>query len=109
MLGMVLNAFNIYRDMVKPERVPLTLSDIDIHFDEGEYENMLEKVQALTMLLGNGWVHPKFAYEVANLTSDPEAAYIAGKEFHEEQAKAETEELDAVGRTRVNSYWRNNL
>ena len=109
MLSMVLKAFNIYRDMVKPEREPLTLSDIDIHFDEGEYENMLEKVQALTMMLGNGWVHPKFAYEVANLTSDPEAAYIAGKKFHDEQAKAETEELDAVGRTRVNSYWRNNL
>lgn len=108
MLTMVLKAFNIYRDAVEPSRKELALADIDIHFDEGEYENTLEKAQVLKMLLpDDGWVHPKFAYEVSNLTTDPEAAYTAGKEFHEGQAKEEEDELDAVGKHRVNAYWRN--
>lgn len=95
MLGMALRMFNIYQDasIVDGERKPLTLSDIDIHFDEGEYENALEKAQVLTMLLSNDWVHPKNAYEFSNITSDPEAAYIAGKEFHDEQVKNQVNEL----------------
>lgn len=96
MLSMVLRVFNIYRDKVAPKREPLLLSDIDIHFDEGEYENMLEKVQSLTMLLANPYVHPKFAYEVSNITTDPEAAYIAGMKWHDERAEAEVAEMDKV-------------
>lgn len=96
---MVLKAFNIYRDAVEPSRKELQLADIDIHFDEGEYENTFEKAQVLKMLLpDDGWVHPKFAYEVSNLTTDPEAAYTAGKAFHDEQSKAEADEL-ASGNT----------
>lgn len=99
MLSMVLKAFNIYRDAIEPTRNELQLADIDIHFDEGEYENTLEKAQVLRMLLPEGaWVHPKFAYEVSNLTTDPEAAYTAGKEFHDEQTQTEVDEL-ASGNT----------
>lgn len=96
MLGMVLKAFNVYRDAMDGERTPLTIGDIDIHFDEGEYENTLEKAQVLQMLLNNDWVHPRFAYEVCNLTTDPEAAYLAGKEHHDAVAEQETEELNNV-------------
>ena len=96
MLGMALKLFNIYQDAtVVGSRNPLTLSDIDIHFDEGEYENTLEKAQVLTMLLSNDWVHPKNAYEFSNITSDPEAAYIAGKEFHDEQVQKQVDDLMA--------------
>ena len=57
---------------------------------------MLEKVQSLTMLLANPYVHPKFAYEVSNITTDPEAAYIAGMKWHDERAEAEVAEMDKV-------------
>ena len=93
MLAMVLKAFNIYRNAQVPERDELTIEDIDIHFDEGEYENTLEKAQVLQMLLGNDWVHPRNAYEFSNITSDPEAAYLAGKEYHDSVQK---EELDTM-------------
>lgn len=95
MLTMVLKAFNIYRDAQVPDRTPLMLEDIDIHFDEGEYENTLEKAQVLQMLLGNDWVHPRNAYEFSNITSDPEAAYLAGKEYHD---SVKQDELDMLNK-----------
>lgn len=85
MLKIALYTFNIFRDVEIADRKDLTLSDIEVHFDEGEYENMLEKAQVLTMLLSNDWVHPKDAYAFSNITPDPESAYLAGKKFHDEQ------------------------
>ena len=94
MLNIALKLFNIYQDnAIMGERLPLSLSDIEIHFDEGEYENMLEKAQVLTMLLSNDRVHPKDAFKFSNITPDPESAYIAGEEFHEEQEKKQVEML----------------
>ena len=93
MLTMALRVFNVWRDTQDGDRTPLTMSDLDIHFDEGEYENMLEKSQVFTTLLNSGYVHPKDAFAFSNITNDPEAAYIAGKEYHENQAQ---EELDRV-------------
>lgn len=95
-LSMVLEAFNIYRDAVQPNRKKLTLEDIDIHFDEGEYENMLEKSQVFATLLNTGYVHPKDAFAFSNITNDTEAAYINGKEYHDEVAQTELTELDNV-------------
>ena len=110
MLAMALKAFNIYRDAVVPKRKPLSLEDVDIHFDEGEYENTLEKAQVLQMLLNNDWVHPRNAYEFSNITSDPEAAYLAGKEYHE---AVQAQELDMLEngnteQTYVTGHWRAN-
>lgn len=96
MLKMALKLFNVYRDadaVVKPDRKPLDLSDIDVHFDEGEYDNMLEKAQVLTMLLSNDRVHPKDAFKFSNITPDPESAYISGQEFHDEQEAKAVKEL----------------
>lgn len=113
MLTMALRAFNTYRDAKVATKVanrkPLTIEDIDIHFDEGEYENTLEKAQVLQMLLNNDWVHPRNAYEFSNITSDPEAAYLAGKEYHEAVRKEELEDLDNgthSEQTFVSGHWR---
>ena len=93
MLEMALKMFNVYRNAEQNGRQDLTVSDIVVHFDEGEFENMLEKAQVLTMLLSNDWVHPKNAYAFSNITPDPESAYLAGKEFHEAQEAKEVELL----------------
>lgn len=97
MLKMALKAFNIWSDVKDETHIQLTNGDIDIHFDEGEYENTLEKAQVLTMLLANDWVHPKNAYKFSNITSDPEAAYADGKTFHEEQEAKLMDEMDGGG------------
>ena len=110
MLRMALKAFNIYRDAIVPKRKPLTLEDVDIHFDEGEYENTLEKAQVLQMLLNNDWVHPRNAYEFSNITSDPEAAYLAGKEYHDAVQEQELDMLENgnTEQTYVTGHWRAN-
>ena len=96
MLTMALKAFNAYRDVKVKNRTELTIEDIDIHFDEGEYENMLEKSQVFTTLLNSGYVHPKDAFVFSNITNDPEAAYLNGREYHEEVKQSELTELDNV-------------
>lgn len=111
MLNMVLRIFNIYEGRNVKAYKDLTMSDLEVHFDEGEYENMLEKAQVLTMLLSNDWVHPKDAYAFSNITPDPESAYLAGKAFHEEREEKEAEELMGGGGTNagdhmVHSYYR---
>ena len=111
MLSMVLKVFNLYRDAVIENNVELTMSDINVHFDEGEYENMLEKAQVLTMLLSNDRVHPKDAFTFSNITPDPESAYIAGQQFHDEQEEKQAEELMNSGESGdgehiVHSYYR---
>ena len=93
MLQMALKMFNIYQDSKKEERKTLDLADIEIHFDEGEYDNMLEKAQVLTMLLANDRVHPKDAFEFSNITPDPESAYLAGQKFHDEEEKKQVDAL----------------
>lgn len=111
MLGMALKVFNVYEDGAGAGHKPLKVSDIEVHFDEGEYENMLEKAQVLTMLLSNDWVDPKDAYQFSNITPDPESAYIRGKQFHEEQEAKQAEELmggegNNAGEHMVHSYYR---
>lgn len=96
MLKMVLEAFNTYRDAEDATRKPLRLEDIEIHFDEGEYENMQEKSQVFTTLVNSGHVHPKDAFVFSNITNDPEAAYINGKQYHDEIAAKEVAELNNV-------------
>ena len=96
MLTMVLKAFNTVRDGIDRERKPLDMSEIDIHFDEGEYENMLEKSQVFTTLVGSGWVHPRDAFAFSNITNDPEAAYVQGKMYHDEETEKELTELTNV-------------
>ena len=93
MLQMALKIFNIYNDGVMGNSNALSVSDIEVHFDEGEYENMLEKAQVLTMLLSNDWVNPKDAYAFSNITPDPESAYLSGKQFHDEQEEKAVNEL----------------
>ena len=111
MLNMILRIFNIYEDKAVKDANALTMSDIEVHFDEGEYENMLEKAQVLTMLLSNDRVHPKDAFAFSNITPDPESAYLAGQEFHDAEEKKAAEELmnggeSGNGEHMVHSYYR---
>lgn len=111
MLKMALKLFNIYNDGNTSGSKQLSVADIEVHFDEGEYENMLEKAQVLTMLLSNDWVHPRDAYQFSNITPDPESAYLSGKAFHDEQEEKQTEELmnggaSGGGEHMVHSYYR---
>lgn len=101
MLNMVLRVFNLYRDAVIKNNTELTMSDIEVHFDEGEYENMLEKAQVLTMLLSNDRVHPKDAFAFSNITPDPESAYLAGQAFHDEQEAKAVDELMESNNVRI--------
>jgi len=93
MLNMALKAFNTRKDTEVKNRTALLLSDVDIHFDEGEYENTLEKAQVLQMLLSNDYVDPRYAYIFSNITPDPEAAYLAGMAHHEKMEASEVERL----------------
>lgn len=93
MLKMVLRIFNIYRSATVKDGNELKMSDLEVHFDEGEYDNMLEKAQVLTMLLSNDRVHPKDAFAFSNITPDPESAYLAGQAFHDEQEAKAVDEL----------------
>lgn len=112
-LSMILPLYNLYMDAKSGKNTKLTMSDLEVHFDEGEYENMLEKAQVLTMLLSNDRVHPKDAFAFSNITADPEAAYLAGEEFHEQMIQEQMEQLDAPaavghqGETFVQGHWRN--
>ena len=100
-LNIVLRLFNIYRDADIKDRKALAISDIEVHFDEGEYENMLEKAQVLQMLLASEWVHPKDAFAFSNISADPEAAYLSGKEFHDSQEQKKVDELMETNDVRI--------
>lgn len=72
----------------------LKLSDIEIRFTRRNYENIQEKAQVLTMLLSNGKVHPKLAFEHSGLFVDPEVAYAMSVKYAEDQAQNAVTEVD---------------
>lgn len=89
-LRLILNIVNTYRDM------DLKLSSIEIKFTRRNYQNLLEKVQALTMILGNDKIHPKLGFELCGAFTDPEYAYKISAEYYEEQQRKELAELNKI-------------
>ena len=89
-LRLILNIVNTYRDM------DLKLSSIEIKFTRRNYQNLLEKVQALTMILGNDKIHPKLGFELCGAFTDPEYAYKISAEYYEEQQRKELAELNEI-------------
>lgn len=81
----------------------LKSSQIDIKFLRGNYENLLQKVEVLTMMLNCQSVHPKLAFETCNLFPDADYAYAVSKKYYEEQQvnseKQEREADDCSNRT----------
>lgn len=61
-------------------RLNLDLSDIDIRFTKGNTENLLTKVQALSLLLGAG-VAPMHAFPIVHLFDDPNQVCADSEEY----------------------------
>lgn len=89
-LRLILNIVNTFRD------IDLKLSSIEIKFTRRNYQNLLEKVQALTMILASDKIHPKLGFELCGAFTDPEYAYKISAEYYEEQQRKQLEELNEI-------------
>jgi len=63
----------------------LTLADVEAKFTRRNYENIANKSQVLTTMLGNPHIHPLLAFEHCGMFSDPEAAYAMSEEYFKAQ------------------------
>ena len=61
-------------------RLDLDLADIDIRFTKGNTENLLTKVQALSLMLGAG-VAPMHAFPIVHLFDDPNQVCADSEEY----------------------------
>lgn len=68
----------------------LQLSSVEPHFTRQNTDNLLAKVQALTTMLASDKIHPRLAWQLSTLVSDPESAYTISQEY--EQSRIEQEE-----------------
>ena len=68
----------------------LELKDIEIRFTRTNYENIMQKAQVLTMLLGNSQIHPQLAFTQSGMFIDPELAYSMSKKYAEENKQTPT-------------------
>lgn len=68
----------------------LLLSSVEPHFTRQNTDNLLAKVQALTTMLASDKIHPRLAWQLSTLVSDPESAYTISQEY--EQYRIEQEE-----------------
>lgn len=82
MLKILLNICETYENMT------LKVSDIDIRFTRRNYENILQKAQVLDMMLKNGQIDPKLAFQHCGMFADPDLAYSLSKIYVEETANA---------------------
>ena len=62
--------------------INLNANDIEIKFTRRNYENILQKAQVLTTLLGNDKVAPRLAFISCGLFNDPESAYEESAEYY---------------------------
>lgn len=69
----------------------IPLSEINVDFTQNHYENLEMKTAVLIQLLSNDKVHPLTAYEVCGLFADPNAKYLAGMEWYEQNRDNDTE------------------
>ena len=79
-------------------------SNIRIKFTRQNHENILEKTQVLAALLGTGKVHPKYAFELSGLFSEPDLACQESMQYESEQVNeivkgVLTDETETVSRT----------
>lgn len=73
----------------------LKVHNVEIRFTRRNYENILQKAQVLTMMLGNEKIHPQLAFSHSGMFVDSELAYKISAEYYEkhknELALAEAE------------------
>lgn len=83
--------------------IKLQLSSVEPHFTRQNTDNLLAKVQALTTMLASDKIHPRLAWQLSTLVSDPESAYMISAEYEkqrieqEEQLLAESQPIDNSG------------
>ena len=70
-------------------KVNITSADIDIKFTRRNYENLTQKVNALVLMLQNGKIAPRLAFEICGLFADSEEAYKQSEEYLKSQAQAQ--------------------
>ena len=81
----------------------LQLSSVEAHFTRQNTDNLLAKVQALTMMLASDKIHPRLAWQLSTLVSDPESAYMISQEYEkqrieqEEQLLADSQQTEPIG------------
>ena len=77
-LRLVRNIISVYRDF------DLQLSAVDVRFTRRNYENILEKTQVLTSMVGNDKIHPLLGFKHSGMFTDPEEAYRMSVEYEKE-------------------------
>lgn len=65
----------------------LKLGDIDIRFTRRNYENIQQKAQVLTTMLGNPKIHPRLAFEHSGMFMDANLAYEESMDYYEDEKK----------------------
>ena len=61
----------------------LSASDIDSRFTRRNYENIAQKAQVLDIMLKNGKIHPKLAFEHSGMFVDPETAFAISEAYEQ--------------------------
>lgn len=74
----------------------LQLSSVEPHFTRQNTDNLLAKVQALTTMLASNKIHPRLAWQLSALVSDPESAYMISQEYEESKIAEEEQLLDTA-------------
>ena len=70
-------------------RMELQLASVEPHFTRQNTDNLLAKVQALTTMLATDKIHPRLAWQLSTLVSDPESAYMISQEYEAQRIEAE--------------------
>lgn len=78
-------------------------SDVETHFSRLNTDNRLAKTQSFVQLLSTGKVHPELAFEISQLFSDPNAAYLKSKAYEEENIEREEKLLAETAETHHDS------
>lgn len=89
-LRLVKRVISIYRG------TELKLASVDMRFTRRNYENILEKSQVLTTMLGSDMIAPKLAFEHCGLFIDPEQAYNLSVEYQKKAVKEKEKELELL-------------
>ena len=96
-LKLILNICNVLVDM------KLKVHNIEIRFTRRNYENILQKAQVLDLMLKNGKVHPRLAFEHCGLFVDSDLAYTMSQEYVEEMEKKAQELIEKQNATKGES------
>ena len=72
----------------------LQLASVEPHFTRQNTDNLLAKVQALTTMLASDKIHPRLAWQLSTLVSDPESAYTVSQEYEQQRIAQEEQMLD---------------